>query len=151
MTQDLKIEYSENPLSMFVSIRNMPKMQRRGAEQVCRRTGLKCLFNPKSGIVHFYRQTPWYGVAQSESRYIGRQDEIDHVVRTVWYARRDSAEKNREVDRSQKDSEYQAEKRLDTMIEARSGSVADKANHVIDKAKMGSHWKGSAVVNGTKE
>lgn len=142
-------------LSALVSMnapqsRALPKSVRRGTERICGSKGVKALYNTMHGTVHFYLDSPWFGVASEPADTEWSDSTVFGVMRHIALAGRPKAAKDIEVARADREREYQAEQnglRYDETVE---NDVRDIARHHIAKGQMGKHWKGRAVVSGTR-
>lgn len=138
---------------MLRRIDGLPAQTRRQVERVCERAFTKALWNPVYGEIHFYRSDPSAGVWQQPlpGCKAWSDSTVDYVTLQIQRACMSDEEKMRRIGWAKKSEESDAAEQRGREREDRAKTYEKTIKRSRERRGMGKHFKGSAVVNGSKE
>lgn len=139
-----------NDLSCLDSIDGLPSRVKRAVGEVCRRTNTQAKWNRLRNTVHFYLNSPWFGVTEERVDGEWTSATVDGVVRYIQSGQMARAQKDLELARAEREEAYRIEKENERLEAARDREAESRVEHDLKRASMGKHWKGRAVVSGLK-
>lgn len=122
-------------------------------EEIKRRTGVGCCYNAVSRCLFFYLRDPSQGmVLPWDKTHVPIMHEVDveFIVREVYEARRPMEEKVQECEASVRAAEQAAEAADDKRMEDLDKEAHSMLRYAGNHCGMGSHFRGSVVIDGNK-
>lgn len=122
-------------------------------EEIKRRTGVGCCYNAVSRCLFFYLRDPSQGMVLEWAKThvpVMHEVDVEYIVREIFEARRPMDEKVAECEASVRSAERAAEEADDKRMEDLDGEAHSMLRHAGNRFGMGSHYRGSVVIDGNK-
>jgi hypothetical protein len=120
----------------------------RTVDNISNRTGTRVLWNRLRRRYHFFKVDVGFGIFEFVPEQPMPEDNAVRIIQRTLNST--IAEKEAAADMARRDEEAESERVAEQQNYELSRDMAKDAVRMLERKQMGKHWRGSAVVNGSK-